>query len=368
MVDAPAQPARIAPLDGLRGCAILLVIGAHAASPQVQSLGAAGVTVFFVLSGYLITTILLRHRSASPSGRLRTFYVRRARRLLPALALLLVFETAVRISSGQSLVPVLLAGGYATNLAASTGSASTLDHTWSLALEEQFYVLWPLLLPAVWRRQRAVAAVLGLAAVSAVARAAAYTGGLTNIAWFSPLTRGDAILVGCALALAMGRGWSLPTGLRGRVLAGLAVTALAAPFIWTSMRASLWLIPLVSAATAVLIAWLVQSRGGPLAPLLSVPPLRWTGRLSYAMYLWHPFALAVVVSVGVQQRFFATWALSAAIAAVSWVFVERHFLAKAPEAATSEEDVHSSGATESVAPEPSRPPSGVTAGAFPTST
>ena len=185
MSGEPARTGRVAALDGLRGCAILLVIAAHAASPQVQSLGAGGVTVFFVLSGYLITTILLRHRAAGGSVGLRGFYLRRARRLLPALVVLLVFEASVRLSTGQSIVPVLLAGGYLTNVAAAAGSASTLDHTWSLALEEQFYLLWPLVIPLLWRRRGAVALVLALAAASAVARAVLYAAGLGNVAWFS---------------------------------------------------------------------------------------------------------------------------------------------------------------------------------------
>jgi peptidoglycan/LPS O-acetylase OafA/YrhL len=327
--DHGERQVRVAPLDGLRGCAILLVIAAHAASPQIQSLGAAGVTLFFVLSGYLITSILLRHRSTSRAAGLRSFYERRARRLLPALALLLVFEASIRISTGQSLVPVLLAGGYATNIAASLGRGSTLDHTWSLALEEQFYLLWPLAIALVWRRPRAVAVVLGLAAASAATRALVFSAGLTNVAWFSPVTRADAILVGCALALAVARGWALPSGVRGRTLTAVALVALAAPFVWTSKEASLWLIPVVSIATAVLIARLVQPGRGPLPVLLSLPPLRWTGRLSYAMYLWHPFALALVISIGVHQRFLATWAVSTVIAAVSWVLVERHFLSSA---------------------------------------
>lgn len=108
---ATTSPQRIPALDGLRGCAILLVIAAHTGTPQNQSLGAAGVTLFFVLSGYLITSILLRgHLADGRPVRLKSFYIRRARRLLPALAVLLFFDAAVRVASGQTLVPVFLAG------------------------------------------------------------------------------------------------------------------------------------------------------------------------------------------------------------------------------------------------------------------
>ena len=320
-----AEGQRLPALDGIRGVAILMVIAAHAAVPQLQALGAAGVTVFFVLSGFLITTILIGH-SSEGGGSLRRFYARRARRLLPALALLLVFEAGLRLSTGQSMTPVLLAAGYATNFAAAAGHGSTLDHTWSLALEEQFYLLWPLLLPLVVRRRRAVALVVVAALVSATARVVLWSAGLTYVAWFSPVTRADAILVGCALALARARGWTLPRGPRRAALLTAAIACLVAPFVLKGSLASLWLIPLVAVATAVLTALAVESTRGPVPWLLSTAPLRVTGRLSYAVYLWHPLALTVVTFAAIPNRFLGTWALSLAIATVSWFVVERHFL------------------------------------------
>lgn len=325
LVTTSERPERLQALDGLRGVAILLVIAGHAAVPQVQSLGASGVTVFFVLSGFLITTILVEQTGAGRQG-LRRFYGRRARRLLPALALLLVFEVGARLSTGQSLVPVVLAAGYATNFAAATGHGSTLDHTWSLALEEQFYLLWPLLLPFVLRRRRAVVLVLVTAAVSVTARVALWSAGLTYASWFSPVTRADAILVGCALALARVRGWTLPVGPGRTAIVSTALLVLIAPFVWRSSVASLWLMPMVALATAALIVLIVESKRGPVPWVLSTTPLRVTGRLSYAMYLWHPFALSLVIFAGFSNRFLGTWALSLAIATVSWFVVERHFL------------------------------------------
>jgi peptidoglycan/LPS O-acetylase OafA/YrhL len=317
---------RVAALDGLRGCAIALVLAGHARTHQSQPLGAAGVTLFFVLSGYLITLILVRNRASATRGSLRSFYGRRARRLLPALALLLFFDAAVRLLTGQSLVPVLLAGSYVTNLAASAGASSTLSHTWSLAMEEQFYIVWPLLLPLVWRLRRGTLVVLGAAAVAAIARVVIYLMGPWTVAYFSPATRCDAILVGCALALATARGWRLPGGRWGRLVVGVAVLVMCAPFLWTSMGVSVALIPAVALASAALVATLAQPGTTMLHRVLAVAPLRYVGRVSYGMYLWHPFVLAAVVGLAIPVPFVATLLISIALASASWVLIERRWL------------------------------------------
>ena len=314
---------RVAALDGLRGCAVLLVIAGHAAKPQNQSLGAVGVTLFFVLSGYLITTILLRERSATGRTGFLAFYGRRARRLLPALVLLLAFDSAVRLVTGQSLVPVVIAAFYGTNVATSFGYSSTLTHTWSLALEEQFYLIWPVLLPWVWRRRHGVALVLAAAALSAVARGVVYLTGPWTLAYFSPATRCDAILVGCALALAIAKGWRLP---RSGALTAVAVATFAVAFVRPDLASAILIIPVASLASAVLVAVLLEPGRTPLHVLLSSPPLRYCGRVSYGMYLWHPLVLGAVVAAGTPLTFLTTTALTMALATVSWVCVERPWL------------------------------------------
>ena len=331
--DRGAAHARVGALDGLRGGAVLLVIAAHTRTPQSQTLGAAGVSLFFVLSGYLITSILLRRdlHQRDPDQRgwgLRSFYGRRARRLLPALAVLLLFDSTVRLVTGQSLVPVVLAAAYGTNIATSLGYSSTLTHTWSLALEEQFYLVWPLLLPWLVRMRRAEVWVLALAALSAVARVVVYLSGPWTMAYFSPATRCDAILVGCALAIAMRRGWR-PSHRRAAAIGAVAVFG--ACFAWSSLNAAIVLLPLVSLAGAALIAILAEPGTSVGHRALAIAPLRYTGRVSYGMYLWHPFVIPVVVSLRLPLPFVATTVLALVVATASWLLVERPFL-RAPSA------------------------------------
>ncbi|GAB3048340.1 hypothetical protein GCM10027053_03020 [Intrasporangium mesophilum] len=321
---------RIPALDGLRACAILLVIAAHTGEPQNQPLGAAGVTLFFVLSGYLITSILLRGHVADgrPVG-LKTFYVRRARRLLPALAVLLFFDAAVRVASGQTLVPVFLAAGYVTNFQAAMGEGSSLTHTWSLAMEEQFYLLWPLLLPFVVRLRRPAIVLAWVAVAVAVLRLAACLSGAWSFGSFSPFTRADGLLVGCALAFEVARGWRFPDGWAGRGLTAAAVAVFGACFLWSN--GILALLPMTVVASAVLVArCLEMSRRGPTVAALQLGPLRYVGRVSYGVYLFHALVVALVLRYGMPAPFVVVTVVSLAIASLSWVLVERPVLESRP--------------------------------------
>ena len=319
---------RVPPLDGVRGLAVLLVIAGHSVRPQSQPLAAAGVTLFFVLSGYLITGILLR--DADESGRprgLRRFYGRRARRLLPALVLLLAFELAMRLVTGRSLLPVLYAATYTTNIAIVGNDTSSLSHTWSLALEEQFYLVWPLVLPFVLRSRRPLAIVAGLAVMSAALRTAIYFGYPTAwlFAYFGPFTRADAILAGCALAIALRRGPErVARGIPRPAIAG-ALIVLGLSFVWDSGHAAVVCLPLLVAASSVLVAHLVTTTDGLIARVFSFRPLRGMGRISYGMYLWHFLVLVAVSEVGAPP-FITTLVVTSAIATASWFLVERRFL------------------------------------------
>jgi peptidoglycan/LPS O-acetylase OafA/YrhL len=317
-----ASPRRIASLDGLRGLAVLLVIASHTVNPDLEPMGAVGVTIFFVLSGYLITTLLLEERGATGSIDRRRFYSRRAWRLLPALAILLSAELAWRSAAGITLSPVAIASLYGTNIAMAMGvDVSTLGHTWSLSLEEQFYALWPLALPMVMRRNPVGTLALAGAA-SALARVATFALAPWPASFFSPATRADAILVGCALAVAL-RQEARPS--RPGIYAGVAGTVLTLSCITVGIPAAIALIAPASLATALVIVRLTSNPGGMLTTALGCSPLRYTGRISYGLYLWHPLLLSMAHLHRLPVAPF-TLVGSFVVASVSWYALESPIL------------------------------------------
>lgn len=315
-------PRRLPALDGLRGVAVLLVITSHAVNPDFEPMGAVGVTIFFVLSGYLITTRLLDEQQVTGEISRRRFYARRARRLLPPLAILLSAEVAWRLTAGFTLSPTVIAAAYGTNIAMAMGvDVSTLGHTWSLSLEEQFYVLWPLLLPIVMRRAPVVT-IACAAAASALTRVALFVLAPWPVSFFGPLTRADAILVGCALAVGIRQGWRpSASGLH----TGVGVALLTACSFTVGIPAAVVLIAPAALASALLIARLVSARPGILGTVLAWSPLRQTGRISYGLYLWHPLVLSLAHDRQLSVLPF-TLVGTFAIASLSWHAVEKPML------------------------------------------
>jgi peptidoglycan/LPS O-acetylase OafA/YrhL len=199
-------------LDGLRGIAIILVVGVHGPSRYVHFArgGVLGVDLFFVLSGFLITSLLLAERHEQGTVSLRRFYIRRGRRLLPALALVVaVFALASAISGVTWHIAerALLRVSYASNflIAVTDGGVGYgFEHLWSLAQEEQFYLLWPIALLLILRRggrarHLLLALAAAIAAVNAVRVGAVIDGAGWRRLWFAPDTHGDAILFGCCV-------------------------------------------------------------------------------------------------------------------------------------------------------------------------
>ncbi len=328
-------------LDGMRGVAIALVVLFHLGATWLPG-GFVGVDVFFVLSGYLITGLLLDEAGRCGTVRVARFWARRARRLLPALCLLLLVLAALAATDPRLVSPAALrTDGLATlfyvqnwNLAlqshaqqvAQIFTPSPLLHTWSLAVEEQFYLVWPLVVLAVARPGRAGDAgrsrLWGVVVVGTVASAAAMAA--MSVAGVAPLptyydtgSRAFELLVGAGLALAApiagrsGRaaasGRSDRSDRAARPLAARPRTALVAPVRGAAGVVGLagilafaatapgigapWVLRgglvAVSFAAAALIWSAVGSPAAPATRLLASAPAVALGRISYAVYLWH---------------------------------------------------------------------------------
>src|SRR6266850_221126 len=231
-----SQSLRLPTLDGLRGVAVLSVMAFHAGSGVIKG-GHLGVDLFFVLSGFLITSLLLREQQRNGFISLRLFYVRRALRLLPALLLVilscLIYEKAIVSSSPWAEVPkgAFYSLFYSSNWYQALngmGTLGVLSHTWSLSIEEQFYILWP---PAIslllWQGCKRTYVLLfvgaGTAAV-AVHRAMLWRGGATFERVYAGFdTRADSVLIGCLVGLFVG--WGLIPALNSRA-GGLTAVSL----------------------------------------------------------------------------------------------------------------------------------------------
>jgi peptidoglycan/LPS O-acetylase OafA/YrhL len=351
---APLPATRYMPgLDGLRALAVAAVVAYHldvAAAPG----GLLGVGVFFVLSGYLITDQLASRFAATGRLDLGDFWRRRARRLLPALAVMLAVVVAWATLFSPGRLPalrgdVLAAALYASNwwlifhrvsYFAAWGPPSPLGHLWSLAVEEQFYLLWPfalaLLLAHVrtpaWRAAFALAG----AAASALAMAHLYVPGQDpSRVYYGTDTRAFSLLTGAALALVWpsgrlaaraGRHSPLPLdGLGVLGLAGVVALVLGTdqyePFLYP-----LGLV-LLSVASALAVAALAHP-SSRLGRVLGWGPLRWLGIRSYGIYLWHYPVIALTTpaaAVGAEHlpRALAQVGASIALAALSWRWVEK---------------------------------------------
>jgi len=328
-------------LDGIRAIAIAIVVLYHTVG--LPATGFVGVDLFFVLSGFLITTLLLEEHARHRSISLRDFYRRRAYRLLPALFVLLgmflAYSALVALARDGSLDRALfgvVAGiGYFSNLAiaAEPGTVTMpneLRHLWSLAIEEQFYVVWPLVLLSVLRVRLSLALIaLGTAiALAAAQQIRLYLDGASweRIAYGSD-TRGTSILVGCALAVAFATRARTTIDKAARHVAPVAIASclVLLAVIPRSSYLSIWLL-LVAVSCAWLIVRTLDDRSR-LASWLSVRPMVFLGRISYSLYLWHvPIYVVLGLGTAAELMDIPALLLALACATASYYLVEMPFL------------------------------------------
>jgi peptidoglycan/LPS O-acetylase OafA/YrhL len=300
-------------LDGLRAIAILTVLAFHVGAFAKQTTlrgGFLGVQIFFVISGFLITALLVEEWDRNGRISLRFFYARRALRLFPALfAAIGVAVVYASFAPGAQFDPTakeaLASVFYWDNWfhALNVGDPTILLHTWSLSIEEQFYVVWPIVLVLTLGlaavRSRLWLLPLAAAVASALGRAIVDLSAshVNNRLYFGTDTRADALLIGCMLALLWARG--LPRG-AGRLLAWLALPAAAglAVLMWFEEvpDRSLYVIGLFgcSLASGIVIANVVTGRPPIVGRTLSHPLLVFVGKISYGLYLWHYIAFWIV--------------------------------------------------------------------------
>jgi peptidoglycan/LPS O-acetylase OafA/YrhL len=359
-------------LDGLRAVAVALVLADHGGIPGMAG-GFLGVDVFFVLSGFLITSLLLDELGRTGRIDLSNFWIRRARRLLPALVLMVLAVAVGRqLFSPEAIVGLrddaVAAFFWVANwmfVADKTGyfargvPPSPLQHAWSLGVEEQYYIVWPLVLVAVAvalaaraRRHDTRATVGGvrltvfvlatLGAIGSAATAILLASDATrDRVYFGTDTRAQALLVGAAASAllvgdwsALNRGWSLIRSRSGRWIArvlpviGLALLGAAVHYATGSareFRSGLFIV--VAVAAVLVIAPVALDQRGPVAAVLGWGPLVWLGSISYGIYLWH-WPIFLVLN---GQRtgwhglslFAVRCAATLAVSVVSWWAIEQ---------------------------------------------
>jgi peptidoglycan/LPS O-acetylase OafA/YrhL len=315
-------------LDGLRGIAIALVVAFHYLG--LPPGGMVGVDLFFVLSGFLITTLLLEERAARGRISVRRFYERRARRLLPALFVMLGVYLIVCAARGHDALRLVALGGlYLGNVAQAWGLVpvhSALVPLWSLAEEEQYYLVWPCLLLLLLRSKRPVRAVAMLLAAVLVYKVALTLA--VHPSWerlnFGPETHADGLLFGSLLAVVRAERLLHAREWCGKV--GIAALALGALLARTSVAWFAYGLPLFEIGLVLLVAAAVSET--ELARGLRQRHLVGLGKISYSVYLWHApvwFGLAAVVSLNRPELALVALPLTLAVSAASYRFVEAPF-------------------------------------------
>lgn len=328
-------------LDGLRAIAVGTVIFGHANYPVRGIPSDLGVSAFFVLSGFLITRLLLQEWDATGNLSVKRFYMRRVLRIFPAYYAFVLISYAVDVWNGHRWDPILLRSAvtYTVNYfnAFHHHPTTSVAHAWSLAVEEQFYLLWPLVfLILAAKGRRAVMTGVGAIALAVVV----WRSWLALVVHADPSyiynafdTRFDNIAVGCLLALALGYSSAVAAaGWAGRrswypliTLALLLSSRLALPQAYHYSIG----FTVDALLVALLIVQLLQLHGAPLWSWLDAPAVRYLGVISYPMYLYHAWGASFGHRFPIHGRgieFVAGFLATILLASGSYYVIERPFL------------------------------------------
>jgi peptidoglycan/LPS O-acetylase OafA/YrhL len=331
-------------IEGLRAVAVLAVLFFHVGLPGFSG-GFVGVDVFYVISGFLITGLLLREGQASGKVDLLRFYARRMRRLLPAALVVIVVTLAMSAAvlsplrltevAGDATASALYVANFRFAIQAadylSLDAPSPLLHFWTLGVEEQFYLVWPLLLLLVARflSPRALAPVLVLLTIGSFGLSLYWTDANQAWAFVSPFTRAWELAAGALLAVGLVRlPHRTPRWLDGIVVVvGLGLVIGSIPLISTDTP-----FPGVAAVLPVLGAVLIILGGQRASTLpsrlLGIAPARYLGRISYSLYLWHwPLLILIPIAMGVDDLGIrlALAGVAIVVAAISTEVIEQPF-------------------------------------------
>jgi peptidoglycan/LPS O-acetylase OafA/YrhL len=335
-------------LDGLRGISILLVYLHHIYYPLMPR-GFFGVDIFFVLSGFLITSLLLQEWSREGSISLKDFYIRRVLRLMPALFLLILiiggFALIFNKRATETYQGIWLSLSYASNWLYAFGYFSPhnpLGITWSLAIEEQFYLIWPLLLTLVLRfklgrRWILYILILLIAFISLHRKILEEQGASIFRLYYASDTHADMLLIGCLVGLLIS--WNLlPHDRRFKILMK-SLAAVAVIFLGYLVGTTSWTYftlcrcggyTLVAISIALILTVVITSPPKFALLVLKFAPLVWIGRISYGLYLWHwPVRWFIYPKNGLPTsagQLLTVVVLSLSLTTLSYYFVEKPFL------------------------------------------